>query len=265
MVVKWNLEHAEEGQCIAQLPNSIYALHHRKETNTLLVGHNYEGLHELDWQGGRELRSLKISLTALFDIQSVGNDIWVADGNGCITIIDASRWVVVNRIQASEKSARTIAMHPTAPEVAVGFSDCFIRVYHQHTYQLLREWKAHENSVFALHYAHHSQLLLSGARDARLKAWQATNGYALQTEVIAHLFAINHIAFSPDNKHFVTCSLDKSIKVWQAEPLQLLKVIDKARHAGHGTSVNKLLWTSFDQQLVSASDDRTLSVWNIIF
>ena len=89
--------------------------------------------------------------------------------------------------------------------------------------------------------------------------------YAQQTEIVAHMYAINHIDFSPDGKHFVTCSMDKSIKVWDAEEFQLLKVIDKSRHAGHGTSVNKLLWTNFSDQLVSASDDRTISIWNIIF
>jgi WD40 repeat protein len=45
--------------------------------------------------------------------------------------------------------------------------------------------------------------------------------------------------------------------------MQLLKVIDKARHAGHGTSVNKLWWSSFNNQLISASDDRSISVWEI--
>jgi WD40 repeat protein len=59
--------------------------------------------------------------------------------------------------------------------------------------------------------------------------------------------------------------MDKSIKVWDTNELRLLKVIDKARHAGHGTSVNKLLWTSYNNQLLSASDDRTISVWHIIF
>ena len=84
-------------------------------------------------------------------------------------------------------------------------------------------------------------------------------------EVVAHLYAINHIAFSPDGLHFVTGSMDKSIKVWNTKEMKLIKVIDKARHAGHGTSVNKLLWTSFDNQLISASDDRTLSVWKLEF
>jgi WD40 repeat protein len=53
--------------------------------------------------------------------------------------------------------------------------------------------------------------------------------------------------------------------VWDTNEMKLLKVIDKARHTGHGTSVNKLLWTSFQNQLISASDDRTISVWDIQF
>jgi WD40 repeat protein len=59
--------------------------------------------------------------------------------------------------------------------------------------------------------------------------------------------------------------MDKSIKVWDAEALRLLKVIDRSRHAGHGTSVNKVLWSNYRDQLLSASDDRTISVWNINF
>jgi WD40 repeat protein len=71
------------------------------------------------------------------------------------------------------------------------------------------------------------------------------------------------LLFSPDGKYFATASMDKSIKVWDTTAMKLLKVIDKARHAGHGTSVNKLLWTAFNNQLISTSDDRSISVWDI--
>jgi WD40 repeat protein len=89
--------------------------------------------------------------------------------------------------------------------------------------------------------------------------------YSLEKSIVAHMYAINHIAFSPQETLFVTCSMDKSIKVWDAITFQLLKVIDRARFAGHGTSVNKLLWTTYHGQIVSGSDDRTLSVWQLTF
>ena len=59
--------------------------------------------------------------------------------------------------------------------------------------------------------------------------------------------------------------MDKSIKIWDAREYKLLKVIDKARHAGHGTSINKLWWSEYENLLVSASDDKKISVWNLVY
>ena len=265
MVVLWNLEHPEEGELIAKLPNSVYALHHLKEQNLLVAGHNYDGIHLLDWKEKKELTSLQLGKAAIFDIQSFGNDLFVASGDGVVSVVDIQNWSIKKRIAGSEKNARTMAINPQRGELAVGYSDHYIRVYDLNDFGLKYEWQGHSNSVFTLVYSPDSKMLLSGSRDARLKAWDVLAGYTQAAEVVAHLYAINHLAFSSNGKHFVTCSLDKSIKVWDFDNLALLKVIDKARHAGHGTSVNKLLWTSFDNQMISASDDRTISVWNIIF
>ena len=158
-----------------------------------------------------------------------------------------------------------MAVNEENGEVAVGYSDNFIRVFDLDTLRQKREWLAHANSVFTVRYAPGGKYLMSGSRDARLKAWGVASDYRLAGEVVAHMYAINHLDFSPDGKHFVTCSMDKSLKVWNFEALALVKVIDRARHAGHATSVNKVLWTAHHDQLVSASDDRTISVWNIIF
>jgi WD40 repeat protein len=158
-----------------------------------------------------------------------------------------------------------MAINTARGEVAVGYSDHRIRILDLDTMAVKHAWEAHGNSVFVVRYAPDGHTLVSGSRDARLKAWDSDSGYSLSHEVVAHLFAINHLDFSPDNKHFVTCSMDKSIKVWDAATFKLLKVIDRARHAGHGTSVNKVLWTPYNDQLLSAGDDRTISVWNIIF
>jgi WD40 repeat protein len=265
MVAQWDLEHPESGKLIAKLANSIYALHYHPASNLLIVGHNYEGIHLLNWEERKETASLKLTSSAIFDIQSLGHYLYVATGDGAVLKVDCRTLSIEGRIQSSAKSARAIAVNEQAGEIAVGYSDNYIRVFSAEDLSLRHAWEAHRNSVFTLRYDRAGRRLYSGSRDARLKAWDASSGYALQREVVAHLYAINHLDLSPDGKHFVTCSMDRSVKVWEADELRLLKVIDRARHAGHGTSVNRVLWTSFHEQLLSASDDRTISVWNINF
>jgi WD40 repeat protein len=265
MIVKWNIQQPDHGELIAKLPNSIYALHYHSPSNKLIVGHNYDGVHVLDWENKTELGSLHLTTAAIFDIQSSGSIILVADGEGGIMMVDSNSLKILNRAKASGQSARTISIHESRGEVAVGYSDNCIRIFDLSTLALKQEWQAHTNSVFTLRYSPDGNFLFSGSRDARVKVWDVTAGYTMAAEVVAHLYAINHLDFSPDGKHFVTCSMDKSIKVWELADLKLLKVIDKSRHAGHGTSVNKLLWTTHRSQLLSASDDRTISAWDINF
>lgn len=264
MVVLWNLDHPDEGELIAKLPHSIYALH-VEPSGQLVVGHNYDGIHLIDWKNKKSGGSLKMSTAAIFDIQSTDHRLFVADGGGVLTTIDVLTLTILNTTKPANKSARSIAINPLKGEIAVGYSDCYIRVFDVDTMALKYEWAAHANSVFTIRYTPDGNFLMSGSRDARLKLWDGQAGYIPVTEVVAHMYAINHIEFSPDSKHFVTCSMDKSIKVWDLRELRLLKVIDKGRYAGHGTSVNKLLWTHHHGQLVSASDDRTISVWDIDF
>ncbi len=265
MIVRWDLSTSEEGELIAKLPNSVYAIHYLVKDDLLVVGHNYEGIHLLDYKNRKELTSLQLTTASVFDIQSFQNDLIVASGDGTLTIVDIEKWGVKKLLPSSKKNARVIAINPVMGEMAVGFSDYFIRIFSLEDFSVKHEFQAHQNSVFTLRYTPDNRFLISGSRDARLKVWDISSGYIQAAEVVAHLFAINHMAFSPSGEHFVTGSMDKSIKVWDTKTLKLLKVIDKSRHAGHGTSVNKLLWTSFNDQLVSASDDRTLSVWKMKF
>ncbi|MFP4092727.1 MAG: WD40 repeat domain-containing protein, partial [Cyclobacteriaceae bacterium] len=174
----------------------------------------------------------------------------------------------LKRIQASTESARCIAVNHPASEMAVGYSDNKIRVFDLESYEQKYEIEAHKNSVFTLCYSPDYRWLLSGSRDAHLKVWNVSEHYQLHESVVAHMYCINHIAYRPDGRYFATCSMDKSVKVWDAASFSLLKVIDKARHAGHATSVNRLLWSGFKDEdqlnpLISASDDRSISVWQV--
>jgi len=265
MVAAWDLLNPETGTLIAKLPNSVYALCHVADNDVLVAGHNYDGIHLLDWKNKKEIGSLQLTKAAIFDIQSHQQFLFVATGDGNLLKVDSKSLIVTQQTQTTDKSARTISINHDSGELAVGYSDHCIRVFDLDTMTLKHAWTAHNNSVFTLRFSPNGKYLYSGSRDARLKVWDAQKAYIQVEEVVAHLYAINHLDFSPDGKHFVTCSMDKSVKVWESEKIRLLKVIDRARHAGHGTSVNKVLWTAFHDQVISGSDDRTISVWSINF
>lgn len=263
IVALWDLKDPELGTMVAKVQNSVYALHYLKESNRLIVGHNYEGIHLIDVSKRKEIISSQLTKHAIFDIQIVNQQVLTACSDGQIIISDVNDLSTIKKIKLSDKSARTIAVHPNGREVAIGFSDNKIKILTTSNWEVVYEITDHKNSVFSVQYSPDGQHLLSSGRDAHLKIWDASNGYVPVQSIVAHMYAINHISYRPDGKYFATASMDKSIKLWDAHTFQLLKVIDKARHAGHGTSVNKLLWTAYENQLVSASDDRTISVWDI--
>jgi WD40 repeat protein len=263
MVVRWQLDRPDLGSLMAQVPASVYALHYEAERGRLWVGQNYEGLHLIDPEQRAEIGSLKLTNAAIFDIKQYQNTVYVALSDGVVVIIDADQMAIRKHLKASEQSARCLAINPVERELAVGYSDYTVRIFDLLTLDLKRTIQAHTNSVFTVAYTPDFQYLITGSRDARLKCWDVEQGYALRQEVVAHMFAINHLTFSPDGQLMATASMDKSIKIWDASSLRLLKVVDRARHAGHGTSVNRLLWTNYQNALLSASDDRTISVWEI--
>lgn len=263
MVVRWDLSNPDTGMVLAKVPKSIYALHLLKDDQELVFGQNFEGIHLINLQDHKQVKSAKITSAAIFDITSYGNFLVAAAGDGVITVMSRKDLSVFNKVKASDHSVRTLAVRPDGTEIAAGYSDNLIRIFELPAFKLKKEILAHNNSVFTLQYSPDGRFLLSGSRDAHLKVWEADSGYILHKSVVAHMYAVNHITFSHSGRHFATCSMDKSIKIWDAEEFRLLKVIDKARHAGHGTSVNKMYWSGFGNYLLSCSDDRTISIWEI--
>jgi WD40 repeat protein len=262
-VVLWDsLTPEQNGKLVAKVPNTVYAL--CNNGNHLVIGQNFEGIHIIDTLTLKEIGSLKISNSQIFAIVYHNKHLWVASGNGLVSVIDYQTLTFVQKYQRTDKSARCMAVNPITDEIAIGYSDNYIRIFDANTFELKTEWQAHSNSVFSLAYSLNGRFLLSGSRDAHLKIWETSQNYRNFMEIIAHLYTVNDIAFTPSGKYFATCSKDKSIKVWESATFKLLKVIDKARHAGHGTSVNKLFWID-DNKLISASDDRTATLWQISF
>ena len=263
MVVEWDLDNPKDGTLLARLPHSVYALEVDAKRNTLIVGHNYEGIHVIDLVEKKESWNLKLGAAAIFDLKIFDEELFVATGDGVLFVVDLEARAIKRHIKLSSKSIRVLAIAPFKKQLALGFSDHSIQILDlaQGAAPIAR-LEGHTNSVFALGFTPDEAVLVSGGRDACLKFWN-TNSYLLEENVVAHLYAINYLSFREDGQYLVTCSMDKSLKIWDMSSRNLVKVIDKARNAGHGTSINKVFWSTYSGVIVSVSDDRTIAIWQI--
>ncbi|MDF5691204.1 WD40 repeat domain-containing protein [Aquirufa aurantiipilula] len=262
-VVQWNLQKPDLGKVVAQISGSVYAMKY-DEMGVLWVGQNFEGIHGIQLSNQERIFSIGLGANSIFDILFNQNQVWVAHQDGLITVVDADSKQIIKHIKSSDKSVRTLRLLPQN-RIAAAYSDGYIRIFNS-KFELENAWKAHDGSVFGLQYWEKDGVLISVGKDARIKKWDITKivvPFEAASEVIAHMYAIHDLSFHPQLPLFASASMDKTIKIWDAENLTLLKVIDAARYGGHKNSVNKLIWTPFEDQLVSASDDKNISVWKI--
>jgi len=265
-VVSWNLDEPErDGELVARVENSVYALRYLPTRGLLLIGHNFQGLQVISLAEKKLLHATALPPAAIFDIghSAARRRVYVALGDGTLAVLHDDDFRVDKLLRLSEKSLRCLALHEERNELAVGGSDALIRVLDADSLQLKYVVAGSTNSVFTAAYSPDGRWLLTAGRDAHLRVWDVAAGYTEHQSIVAHLFAINHLTYSPDGQFLLTCSLDKSIKLWDAASFRLLRVVDKARSAGHGTSVNKLFWSGRRNRVVSCSDDRSLAVWQI--
>jgi WD repeat-containing protein 61 len=262
MVVQWNLDSPETGEMVAKVGSTVYSLCPMPEQRHIVVGQNFEGIHIIDPGTRKEVGSLKMTDAAIFDMMLVGRMLFIACGDGYLVAVDTQEWRTLARIRISEKSLRSLAYNSATHELAVGASDHLITIVDAETLTVRHRIEGHTNSVFALAFAPHADRLLSAGRDAHLRIFDVSSGYTLIEDIIPHMYTVNDIIFNPSGRLFATCSKDKSIRIWDPDGLRALRTIDRSSSAGHGTSVNRLLWMD-DRTLVSVSDDRTASIWSL--
>ncbi len=263
LIVRWDVTKPDLGELVARIGSSVYAMAFDEATGLLWAGHNYEGIQVLDPVQKKVVSSMKIGPAPIFAIRIWKGKAFLALGDGIIVIVDIPTFAIQKYLKASQKSVRTLAIREESRELVAGFSDWSVSIFDLDTFGLKKRFHAHDNSVFAAQFSPDEQFLVTGGRDAHLKVWDARDNYQLVQDIPAHMFAINAITYRTDGNFLATASMDKSIKVWRADTFRLIKVIDRARHAGHGTSINTLLWMAGENVLVSGSDDRTISVWEI--
>ncbi len=261
-VARWDLRAPDSGVLVAQVEGNLFSLCAVPGCTWLVAGNMYGGLHWIDWAEKKDFKNVLAHTKGVFDLQCLGPYLYALGGDGKLTRWLSAEAKLLETLDLSNKSLRSLAASPDGKTLAVGSSDGNIYLLDSETLDLRKTISgAHAPSVFTVAFSPDGRWLLSGGRDAQLRAWDAATGDRAG-EIAAHWFTVNHLLFGPDGRFFATASRDKSVKLWDAEKFSLIKVFDLKYH-GHRNSVNRLLWAPDGKTLLSASDDRTVIAWPI--
>lgn len=264
-LVEWSLVNNAFIKVMFPVAASIYAIHCPASLPLLFAGLRSGDVMAFDFIGQQLNASLKQHQKPVFDIKSVNRkrELLVASEDGTVSIWGLDTFKLLHVLKVSSDTIRCISISPDEREVAFGCRNNQIYIYSLEDYTLIKILHGHTMSVFSLQYDPAGAFLVSGGRDAQVKIWDAAS-YNLLFNIPAHLFAVNSIAFHPSLPYFATGSMDKSIKIWGAADFKLYKNISREKGMpGHQLSVNKVTWNNND--LISASDDKKIMVWNVDF
>jgi len=266
IVVEWDLEQMQPVKAVASLPSRSYALKYIPEHNLLVVGNYDGGMHVIDLEAGKEIRLFQLHTKTIFNIEydQKRKRVISLSADGSYAVWSLPDFQLLHHEVLTHLKVRCVAFRVDKDEMAIGCGDGTIRIIHTETFQQLAQLEGHavDFSVTCLAYTPDKKQLISGSRDARLNFWDLKSGYELVNKIPAHNFAIYSIVFHPSKPFYATGSRDKTIRIWELGKIRPIRTIDFSI-GGHKNSVNKLLWSDFNDYLISTGDDRSIKVWKI--
>lgn len=264
-IALWNLETLQTEKFAASLPAHVYAICHIPEKQLLLAGTTTGNIHIIDLEKKEEIKILLHHTAPIFDIKYSlkTNCFYTAGGDGNFALCSLDTLSLIKMKKLSHEKVRSIDFNYKTSEIAVALGDCNVLVFDLHTLDHKKDFIGHELAANVVRYSPDGKFLLTGGRDAHLNIWQVGN-YELVKSIPAHNWAIYDIVFNPDATLFATASRDKTIKIWDAKTYQLLQRITKENFDAHTHSVNKLIWSTYNNYLVSVGDDRMVMVREVI-
>ncbi|THH39933.1 WD40 repeat domain-containing protein [Neolewinella litorea] len=261
-LVHWHRDDVDFGRVVATVENGKF-LSLTSTAEGLVAGALDGGVHWLYPNDPERNRHVAHHGRGTFSLLTVGDKVYSGGGDGVLTRWNVPQARTEESLPLAPHSLRRLAYDPVNDRLAVGASDGKVYLLTRSALSLLDTAPAHAPSVFALAFSPDGKTLYSGGRDAGLCRWDVSEGtLEMKEKVTAHLMTVNDLAVHPSGAYLATASRDRTVKLWRADNLKLLKVIEVVRDRGHVNSVNTLLWLD-DKTLLTAGDDRRVLEWKV--
>ncbi|MDC3220687.1 hypothetical protein OAT71_02620 [Flavobacteriales bacterium] len=255
-LAKWNLETGLQEKFSIQFDSAVYCI---KQIGTpyMAVGLHNGNIHIINLNEKKEERLLKMSDSSIFSLNYSEKDelLFATSGDSKLGIWHVPSFESYQMIQFSSGKIRASILVDN--EIIIACQTGEIRRINFKELKETSRFQSHDDSVNCLKYWPDRKIIISGGKDAKIN-FNDLDKKEVAFSLVAHNFSVYDLAIQGDD--FLSASMDKSVKVWDMDNLELKQKLASPNVAGHKRSVNTLI-KGMHENVFSAGDDGNIIEW----
>ncbi len=155
-------------------------------------------------------------------------------------------------------TVRSVAFSPDGSRIVSGSNDYTTRIWSVESGAELCKFHGSNNAEDNAPLTMEAQLFLNHIKEKVLKLDVNSDlGLRLFRRLSGYEHGMNSVAFSPNGRHIVSCSNDKTVRVWDVDSGAELQIL-----RSHQDRVQCVAYSPDGRWILSGSYDKTLLLWN---
>ena len=212
----WNVQSGALEKSFNPQQKGVMCVRFSPDGKTIASGGADHSIKLFDAGSGRQLEKLSGHRIRVSDIEFSPN-------NETLVSIDSYGETMIWDLEIAQKSVafggkgatprpRTIAMHPNGSRI-VSVNESGLTIFNTITVAVEQEIKIHDALATTVAYSPDGEIIAAGCNEGTIRLWNASTGEELVT-LRGHTSTVFDIDFLLGGRRLVSCSNDRSFKVW---------------------------------------------------
>ena len=203
------------------------------------------------------IRSVAVTPDSRFAISAAGDKF---SQDNTLKVWDLKTGGVIRTLKGHTDYVMSVTVTPNGRFAISGAEDNTLRVWDLETWGLVETLKGHTYHIVSITVTPDSRFAISGSH-MELIVWDLETRRIVRELSRGHTWVhigFNSVTVTPDGRFAISGSIDKTLKVWDLETGELVRVLE-----GHTDYVMSVTVTPDGRFAISGSKDKTLKVWDL--